>query len=150
MSIESTEPKGGTMAKTINEVMTHDPITVEADTSLAQVARKMREGDTGAILVTDGAKLAGIITDRDIVVRAIADGRDPETSVGDIATRDPRTVTPDQPIDEAITIMREDDVRRVPVLQDGRPVGIVSLGDAAEQRDPESALADISSSSQNN
>jgi signal-transduction protein with cAMP-binding, CBS, and nucleotidyltransferase domain len=138
------------MAQTINEVMTHDPITVEAGTSIAQVARKMREGDTGAILITQDGKLAGIITDRDIVVRAIADGRDPETSVGDIATRDPRTVTPDQPVDAAISIMREDDVRRVPVLQDGRAVGIVSLGDAAIERDSDSALADISSGSQNN
>src|SRR5438045_862503 len=83
------------MAKTINEVMTHDPITVEASTSIAQVARKMREGDTGAILVTEGDKLAGIVTDRDIVVRAIADGRDPEPPVGDIPTRDPRPATPD-------------------------------------------------------
>src|SRR2546423_391461 len=119
------------MATSINEVMTHDPITVETSTPIAQVARKMREGDTGAILVTEGNDLAGIVTDRDIVVRAIADGRDPDTSIGEIATRGPRTVTPDQPVDEAIKIMREDDVRRVPVCQDGRPVGIVSIGDIA-------------------
>src|SRR5947209_13510830 len=138
------------MAKTINEVMTHDPITLEADTPIAQAARKMREGDTGAILVIEGDELVGIVTDRDIVVRAIADGRDPETPIGEIATRDPRTVTPDQPLADAIKIMRDDDVRRVPVLQDGRPTGIVSLGDLALEQDPESALADISSGSQNN
>ena len=138
------------MAQTIDEVMTHDPITLEANTPIAQAARRMREGDTGAILVTDGDKLAGIVTDRDIVVRAIADGRDPDTAIGEIATRDPRTVTPDQPTDEAVKIMREDDVRRVPVCQHGRPVGIVSLGDLALEKDPQSALADISSGSQNN
>jgi signal-transduction protein with cAMP-binding, CBS, and nucleotidyltransferase domain len=138
------------MATTINEVMTHDPITVEANTPIAQVARKMREGDTGAILVTEGNGLAGIVTDRDIVVRAIADGRDPETPIGEIATRDARTVTPDQSLDDAIAIMRDDDVRRVPVCQDGRPVGIVSIGDIALERDPDSALADISAGKSNN
>src|SRR5436305_4282049 len=120
--------------------MTNDPITLEASTPIAQAARKMREGDTGAILVTDGAKLAGIVTDRDIVVRAIADGRDPETPIGDICTRDPRTLTPDQSLDDAAQIMREDEVRRVPVCQDGRPIGIISLGDLAVAMDPQSAL----------
>jgi len=138
------------MAKTINEVMTHDPITVEASTTIAQVARKMREGDTGAILLEENGKLAGIITDRDIVVRAIADGRDPETPVGEIASRDIRTVAPDDPVEAAISILREDEVRRVPVVQDGRPVGIVSIGDLAIERDADSALADISSAPSNN
>jgi CBS domain-containing protein len=138
------------MAQKVNEVMTSDPITVEANTPIAQVARKMREGDTGAILVEENGTLAGIVTDRDIVVRAIADGRDPETPVGEIATRDARTVTPDSDVDEAIRIVREDDVRRVPVVQDGRPVGIVSIGDLAIERDADSALADMSSSAPNN
>jgi len=132
------------MAQAINEVMTHDPITVEPSTSLAQVARKMRESDTGAILVVENGTLAGIVTDRDIVVRAIADGRDPETSIGDICTRDARTLTPDSTVEEAIEIIRADDVRRIPVVQDGRPVGIVSIGDLAIERDEDSALADIS------
>jgi len=138
------------MAQTINEVMTHDPITVDASTTIAQVARKMREGDTGAILVTEGDELAGIITDRDIVVRALADGRDPDTPIGEFISRDVRTVIPDQPVEEAIRIMREDNVRRVPVCRDGRPVGIVSIGDLALERDEESALADISAGRSNN
>jgi signal-transduction protein with cAMP-binding, CBS, and nucleotidyltransferase domain len=138
------------MATSINEVMTHDPITVEASTPIAQVARKMREGDTGAILLTEDNKLAGIVTDRDIVVRAIADGRDPDTPIGEIATRDPRALTPEQSLDDAIKIMREDDVRRVPVCEDGRPVGIISIGDIAIERDPDSALAEISGGAANN
>jgi CBS domain-containing protein len=139
------------MAQKISEVMADDPITVEADTPLAQVARKMREGDTGAILVEEDGKLAGIVTDRDIVVRAIAEGCDPETPVREFATRDARTVTPDSDVDDAIKIVREDDVRRVPVVDDdGRPVGIVSIGDLAIERDPGSALADMSTSEPNN
>src|SRR4051795_12386151 len=132
------------MAQKVNEVMTHDPITVSADTPIAQVARKMREGDTGAILLEEDAKLAGIVTDRDIVIRAIADGADPSEPIGSYATRDARSVTPDSPVEDAIAIMREDEVRRVPVVQDGRPVGIVSIGDLAMERDADSALADIS------
>jgi CBS domain-containing protein len=138
------------MAQSVNEVMTHDPITVSPDTPIAQVARKMREGDTGAILLEENGKLVGIVTDRDIVVRAIADGADPSEPIGNYATRDPRTVTPDSKVEDAIAIMREDDVRRVPVVQDGRPVGIVSIGDLAVERDADSALADISASSPNN
>ena len=138
------------MAQTINEVMTHDPITVDASTTIAQVARKMREGDTGAILVTEGDRLVGIVTDRDIVVRGLADGRDPDTPIGEFTSREVRTVTPDQPVEEAIRIMREDNVRRVPVCRDGRPVGIVSIGDLALERDEESALADISAGRSNN
>jgi CBS domain-containing protein len=132
------------MAQSIREVMTQDPITVEADTTIAQAARKMREGDTGAILVVENGSLAGIVTDRDIVVRAIADGRDPETSIADVCSRDVRTLTPDSSVEDAIEIMRTDDVRRIPVVQDGRPAGIVSIGDLAIERDEDSALADIS------
>jgi CBS domain-containing protein len=138
------------MAQTVNEVMTHDPITVSPDTSIAQVARKMKEGDTGAILLEDNGSFAGIVTDRDIVVRALAEGADPETAIGQYATTDAKTVTPDATVDDAIQIVREDNVRRVPVVQDGRPVGIVSIGDLAIERDEDSALADLSASAQNN
>jgi CBS domain-containing protein len=141
--------KEALVAQSISELMTHDPITVPSDTSIAQVARRMREGDTGAILVEESGSLCGIVTDRDIVVRAIADGRDPDTPIGDICSRDVRTLTPDASVDDAIRILREDDVRRVPVVQDGRPVGIVSIGDLAIARDEHSALADISSASPN-
>jgi CBS domain-containing protein len=139
------------MARTINEVMTHDPRTVSADAPLTEVAKVMAEADIGDVLVEDSGKLEGIVTDRDIVVRALAEGRDPsQTKARDVETKTVQALTPDQSVEEAIRVMRENDVRRVPVVQDGRPVGIVSIGDLAVERDSGSALADISAASPNN
>jgi CBS domain-containing protein len=137
------------MPQTINEVMTHDPVTCESTASLEDVARAMRDNDTGAIVVTDDEKFAGLVTDRDIVVRAVAEGRDPGTPVRDAVSENVVSVTPDEPVERAIEIMREQAVRRVPVVQDGRPVGVVSIGDLAIERDETSALADISAASPN-
>lgn len=138
------------MAQPINEVMTHDPKTVGKGTTLSEVARAMRDEDTGAIIVTDDGRFAGLVTDRDIVVRAVADGRGPDTPVEEVCTAGVQTLTPDQTVDDAIDIVRSADVRRVPVVQDGRPVGIVSIGDLAIVRDDHSALADLSSAPPNN
>jgi CBS domain-containing protein len=134
------------MPKKVSEVMTHDPRTVEPSATLTDVARTMRDDDIGAVVVVEAGAAAGLVTDRDIVVRAVADGRDPNsTSVAEVASRDLRTLTPDQNLEDAIALMRDWDVRRVVVVQDGRPVGIVSLGDLAIERDPGSVLADIAS-----
>ena len=138
------------MAKSINEVMTHDPRAVDKGTAIQEVARAMRDEDTGAIIVTDDGRFAGLVTDRDIVVRALADGRGPDTPVEEVCTAGVQTLTPDQTVDDAIGIVRSADVRRVPVVQDGRPVGIVSIGDLAILRDEDSALADLSSAPPNN
>lgn len=139
------------MAQSIREVMTADPRTVRSDASLQDAAREMSSGDIGAVLVEDNGSVAGILTDRDIVVRAIAEGRDPSsTKVSEVATRDVKTLTPDSSVDDAIKIVREHNVRRIPVVQDGRPAGIVSIGDLAIERDSHSALADISSEPANN
>jgi CBS domain-containing protein len=139
------------MAQSIREVMTSDPRTVPTDATLEDAAREMGRDDIGAVLVEDHGSLAGILTDRDIVVRAIAEHRDPSsTKVGDVATRDVTALTPDQTVDDAIKIVREKNVRRIPVVQDGRPAGIVSIGDLAIERDSGSALADISSEPANN
>ena len=138
------------MARTINEVMTADPRTVELGDTLTEAARVLAEAAIGAVLVVDEGQVVGILTDRDIVVRAIADGRDPgATNVGDVCSADVATLTPDQGVDDALRLMREHDVRRVPVLQDGRPAGIVSLGDLAVEQEPDSALADISTAPPN-
>ncbi len=138
------------MARSVNEVMTHDPQTVDAGDTLAEAARVMREADVGPVLVLDGGRLAGIITDRDIVVRAVADGRDPQsTPVREASSASVVTLSPDQDLDEAVRLMREHDVRRLPVVQDGRPVGILAIGDVAVERDSDSALADISAASPN-
>jgi CBS domain-containing protein len=139
------------MAQSIQEVMTPDPHTVPADATLEQAAREMKSDDIGAVLVEDNGNVAGILTDRDIVVRAIAEGRDPSsTKVGEVASRDVKTLTPDSSVDDAIKIVREQNVRRIPVVEDGRPAGIVSIGDLAIERDSDSALADISSEPPNN
>jgi CBS domain-containing protein len=139
------------MAQSIREVMTADPRTVEANATLVDAAREMRDGDVGSLIVVDDGSVAGIVTDRDIVVRAIADGKDPgSTRVSEVATMNPTTLTVDQSVDDAIRVMREQDIRRIPVVQDGRPAGIVSLGDLAIERDTGSVLADIASEPANN
>jgi CBS domain-containing protein len=133
------------MARTVEEIMTHDPRTVDAGDPLVEAARQMRDGDVGDVIVTKGGEVTGIVTDRDIVVRAIADGRAPDsTLVSEVATSDVRALEPSQSVDDAVQAMREHDIRRLPVVDGGRPVGIVSLGDLAVERDPDSALADIS------
>jgi CBS domain-containing protein len=136
------------MARTVDEIMTHDPRTVDAGDTLTDAARQMRDGDIGDVIVMRDGQVDGILTDRDIVIRAIAEGRDPgATPVSEVATSDPVTLDPEQSIDEAVQTMREHDVRRLPVVKGGRPIGILSLGDLAVERDPESALADISTGS---
>lgn len=139
------------MAQSIREVMTSDPRTVDASASVVDAAREMRDGDVGPVLVTRDGRICGIVTDRDIVLRVVAEGRDPGgTAIGDVCTESLVTLTPDQTAEEAVRLMREHDVRRVPVVQDGRAAGIVAIGDLAVQRDPESALADISAAPPNN
>jgi CBS domain-containing protein len=134
------------MAQSIREVMTGDPRTVEAGATVADAAREMRDGDVGAVIVVDGGAVAGILTDRDIAVRAVAEGHDPDaTRVSEIASMNVVTLTVDQSVEDAIALVRDRDVRRVPVVQDGRPAGILSLGDLAIERDTGSALADIAS-----
>ncbi|NEB08545.1 CBS domain-containing protein [Streptomyces coelicoflavus] len=133
------------MTQYVRDVMTGDPVTVEPLTSVTEVARLMRDRDLGAVLVTEGDRLRGLVTDRDLVVRSLAEGGDPEqTTVAGACSDDVVTVRPDEELGHAVELMREHAVRRVPVVDDGHPVGIVSLGDLAMERDPESALGDIS------
>jgi CBS domain-containing protein len=138
----------------VSEVMTRDPACCTPETGLQEVARLMVENDCGEIPVVDGQRTmrpVGVVTDRDIVVRVVADGTDPGTAkVRDAATMSPVTLTVDQSVDDAIRTMREQDIRRIPVVQDNRPAGIVSLGDLAIERDADSALADIASEPPNN
>jgi CBS domain-containing protein len=132
--------------QTLKDLMTPNPLTVSTDTPLVDAARAMRDRDIGDVIVTDGSsQVCGIVTDRDIVVRGIADGRDPTTTkVGDICSADLVTLSPDDDVDQAVTVMRERALRRLPIVEDGRAVGIVSIGDLAMERDSSSALADIS------
>jgi CBS domain-containing protein len=139
------------MAQTIRDVMTPNPTTVPAKATVVEAARTMREADIGDVLVTEnGGKLRGILTDRDIVVRVLADGLDPaSTPVEDISSEVLVTVSPLDPVDAAIRLMREKAIRRLPVVDGDRPVGIVSLGDLAVERDPKSVLGEISAAPPN-
>ncbi len=138
------------MARSVGDVMTAAPRTVQPSTSLTDAARAMREDDVGALVVLEDGQVAGIVTDRDIVVRGIAEDRDlGHATVGDVCSRDLTTVESGQAVDEAVRLMRERNVRRLPVVEDGKPVGILSLGDLAVERDPDSVLADISAADPN-
>ena len=139
------------MGQSIEEVMTSDPRTVDAGDSVVDAARVMAEADIGSVIVTENDEVCGIATDRDIAVRVVAEGKDPSsTKVGEFCSRETATLTPDQSVEDAIKAMEDKNVRRLPVVQDGRAVGIVSLGDLAMERDKDYALADISSAPPNN
>ena len=138
------------MAQAIREVMTEGVETCEPGSSIQDAARKMQKGGFGAIVVAKDSELRGLLTDRDIVVRAVAEGRDPsEVKVEEICSKDLTSLSPDDTAEEAVKLMREHSVRRIPVVEEGKPVGIVSIGDLAVSRDEQSALADISAASPN-
>lgn len=136
---------------TVRDAMTSDPRCCDSSATVTEAANEMKQGDVGAILVTESDVLSGIVTDRDVVVRAVAEGRDPnDTTVGDVCTSDPTTLSPDEELGDAVRRVKEANIRRLPVVEDGKPVGILSLGDLAERLDPESVLADISAAPANN
>ena len=136
------------MGRTVEEIMTRDPRTVNADDPVVDAARIMRDSDIGDAVVMDGGQVTGIVTDRDIVVRGVAEGIDAQSaSVSDVCTTGVETIEPEASVDDALSLMREKDIRRLPVAKHGRPVGIISLGDLAVEREPDSTLADISAAS---
>ncbi len=138
------------MAVKIRDVMTPNPITLPATSLAIEAARAMRDSDIGNVIVLDGHQICGIVTDRDIVVRAVAEGLDPtSTPLMDICSRVLTTISPQESVDKAVRLMREKAIRRLPVVEDTRPVGIVSIGDLALERDPKSALGNISSAPPN-
>ena len=137
------------MAKSIKDAMTTKPASLPASATVADAAQQMRELDIGDVLVEQEGRLAGIVTDRDIVVRAIAEGRDVTSKLGDIVSSEVVCITPAESADDAIRLMRERALRRVPVVENDRPVGMVSLGDLAGERDPRSVLGEISSAPPN-
>ncbi|MFD0004973.1 MULTISPECIES: CBS domain-containing protein [unclassified Streptomyces] len=139
------------MTQHVRDVMTTHPMTVEPQASVQAVARMMRDEDIGAVLVTEGGRLRGLVSDRDLVVRAVAEGGDPDrTTVAQACSEDLVTVGPDDDLILAVQVMREHSVRRVPVVdRESHPVGIVALADLAMERDPGSALGDISAARPN-
>src|SRR5438477_9308079 len=150
--------EGGLMAnetRQIRDVMTPNPQTVTERDSVHDAARIMKEQDTGVVPVVDGKKIIGTITDRDIVVRCVADGKNPlDASVKDVMTRSVRKVKEDATINEVITLMSSSEIRRVPVVNSrDEIVGIVSIGDLAadgEKNKVGSAMEQISQAPPNN
>jgi CBS domain-containing protein len=138
------------MAQNIGEVMTPNPVMIPVDMAVVDAARLMRDREIGNIIVMSENAVAGILTDRDIAVRVVAGQREPSrTTVGDVCSKDVHCIEHTATVEDAIQMMREKAVRRIPVIQDGRPVGIVSIGDLALERDRGSALADISAAPAN-
>lgn len=131
--------------------MTAAPVALRSAQPLTEAARAMRDQGIGAVLVEDDGHLKGLVTDRDIVVRGVADGRGPgSTPVAEVCSADLVTAAPGDDADTAVRRMREHAVRRIPVVvEDGRAVGLLSLGDMAIERDETSALADISAEAPN-
>jgi len=133
------------MAQLVRDVMSAKPTTMGPDTPVREAAQAMRDRDIGDVLVVDGGKVRGIVTDRDIVVRGLADRDDMSACrLQDVCSDNLVTATPDEDADVAITRMRDAAVRRIPVVDNGKPVGVMSLGDAAIEMDERSGLADIS------
>jgi CBS domain-containing protein len=121
------------MHRTIQEAMTPNPTAIEPSTPAREAARIMKSEDVGALPIVEDAKLVGMITDRDLALRVLAEGRDADTPVGEIASRDVVTVDPQQTLEEAARLMAEHQVRRLPVVEeDGRLVGILAQADIAQ------------------
>ncbi|MDG4815050.1 CBS domain-containing protein [Micromonospora sp. WMMD956] len=136
---------------TVGEFMTTRLVTMDGHETLTAAAREMRDSAIGDVVVTAGDDVVGIVTDRDIAVRCVAEERDPDTTrLDQITTRDVITVSQYDDAVAAADLMRTYAVRRLPVIDDGRLVGLVSMGDLAVEREPQSVLADISADDPNN
>ena len=127
------------MKKTIRDVMTKDPTAIDADKPVVYAARMMRDENVGLAPIVEGQKLIGTLTDRDIAIRVVAEGRDPEvTLVREVATTHFVTIDSDQDLEEALELMATNQVRRLPVLdQDGKLAGIVAQADIARHASDE-------------
>jgi CBS domain-containing protein len=137
------------MADTVREVMSTSAIAVAADATIAEAASVMRDQAIGDVLVTKDDTVLGIVTDRDITVRATAGGMDPTTPVEICCSGDLLVVEADASAGDVVRLFRDRAIRRAPVVDDGLVVGMVSLGDLARERDPDSALAEISAAPAN-
>jgi CBS domain-containing protein len=124
------------MGKNVKDVMTSNPTTVQSDATVVEAARIMRDQDAGIVPVVENEQLSGTVTDRDIAVRVVAEGRDPDaTTVREIASTDVVSVEPQQELSEALRLMAEHQVRRLPVVENDRLVGIVAQADVARESD---------------
>jgi CBS domain-containing protein len=127
------------MESTVRESMTANPKTIAGDTPVSEAARMMASEDVGSLPVVEGDELVGIVTDRDLVVQVVARGKDPDNvRVMDVYTKELVVASPEEPLDEALRRMASEQVRRLPVVDDGRLVGILAQADVARQAQSES------------
>lgn len=138
------------MDKKIRDIMTPDPVGVYYDQTLSETARVMRDAGVGAVLVVNGDSLSGVVTDRDLVVRGLAEGAGPDSPVGPLCSAKLVGVDAGADVTEAERLMGDNAVRRLPVIDEGQIVGIVSMGDlAASGADGQSPLTEVSKADPN-
>jgi CBS domain-containing protein len=138
------------MARKMRDIMSPAPESMAANEPVSAAARAMKEHGVGAVLIMADGRLSGLLTDRDIAVRLLAEGRDPVTTrVGEICSTELAVLGPDDDVEQAARLVREGAVRRIPVVQDGTAVGIVSIGDLALGKDQSSALSGVSAAPPN-
>jgi len=137
------------MDKKVRDIMTPDPVGVYYDQTIADTARVMRDAGVGAVLVVNGDSLSGVVTDRDLVVRGLAEGAGPDSPAGPLCSAKLVGVEADAHAAEAERLMAENAVRRLPVIDAGQIVGMVSLGDVAASADGDSPLAALSKAEPN-
>jgi CBS domain-containing protein len=122
------------MGKSIRDVMSSNPCAIDADKPVAYAAKMMKEEDVGLAPIVEGDRLLGTLTDRDIVLRVVAEGKDPQTvTAREVASTDLITIDPQQDLDEALRLMASNQVRRLPVVEEGRLVGVLAQADVARE-----------------
>jgi CBS domain-containing protein len=123
------------MGKNILEVMTSNPCAIEADRSVSYAAKMMKQEDVGVAPIVESGRLVGMLTDRDIAVRVVAEGKDPDSvSVRDVASSNVVSIDPQQDLDDALMLMARHQIRRLPVVEDdGRLVGVIAQADVAQE-----------------
>jgi CBS domain-containing protein len=133
------------MTRKVREIMSAAPACMAASESVSAAAKAMKERGIGTVLVLSGGRLTGLVTDRDIAIRVLAENRDPLTTrLDDICSSELAVLSPDDAVETATRMVRDRAVRRLPVMADGTPVGVVSIGDLALDEDEGSALSRIS------
>jgi CBS domain-containing protein len=137
------------MDKQVRDIMTPDPVGVYYDQTITETARLMRDAGVGAVLVVSGESLSGVVTDRDLVIRALAEGAGPDTPVGPLCSQKLVGVDACADLAEAERLMRENAIRRLPVIDNGQIVGMVSIGDLAVSANGDTPLAAVSKAQPN-
>jgi CBS domain-containing protein len=133
------------MTRKMRDIMSPAPVCMASGESVSAAAKAMKDRGVGTVLVLFDGRLSGLVTDRDITVRVLAEDRDPLTTrVGDICSGELAVLGPDDDVEQAGRLVRERAIRRIPIMENGTPVGVVSIGDLALEQDERSTLSGVS------